>query len=299
MRNNDLYDEITKAHYILLVTDKSLQTGSITCALALSNYFYENKIKHKVFNESSILPRKLNFLSKFDKISKDIPKYFDLVIYFNCTDTYINGMEFSNEVKTIFIDSSKESISEVLYTFFKINKLKISKNTAECLYAGIYTQTIGFTTPRTDSKIFTMVSELLTSNINVSDITNNLLQRESLAKFKILPKIMNTLELFKEGKVATVYLDDTWINETGAEISECDEIIDTVLNIGIVKVAVYFRLVKNEVNVSLRSKDPIDLYLFAKSFKGRGDKNSVEFMVSSSNIIKVKEEVVKSILDYI
>ena len=93
MQNNDffsaLYDEIIKAHYILLVTDKSLATHSITSSLALSNYFSENKIKHKVFNVSAQLPRKLNFISKFDKISKDIPKFYDLVIYIDCTNQYI------------------------------------------------------------------------------------------------------------------------------------------------------------------------------------------------------------------
>ena len=45
-----------------------------------------------------------------------------------------------------------------------------------------------------------MVAELLNSNINISEISDNLSKRESLAKFKTIPKIMNTLELFGEGQ---------------------------------------------------------------------------------------------------
>lgn len=303
MQNNDLFydmfNEITKAHYILLVTDKNPNSDSITSGLALSNYFFENKIKHKVFNLSSKLPRKLNFLSKYDKITKDIPKFYDLVIYLGCNDKDVVLQECQNEVNTISIASSKRNTSELLYEFFKINQLKISKNTAECLYVGIYNESLGFTTTRTDSETFTIVSDLLNSNINVSEISDNLSKRESLAKFKIISKVMNTLELFREGKLATVYLDDIWIKETGAEVSECDDIVDTVLNIGIVQIVVYFRIIENQVRVSLKSKGAIDVCLLANKFNGGGYKNSAELSIPSSSVIEVKEEVVKTILNYI
>ena len=318
MQNNnsfkEIYSEIIKAHYILLVTHNNPDADTISSALALSNYFYENKIKHKVFNISLELPRKLNFLSKFDKITKDIPKYYDLVIYLDCADQYRVGYDFSNDVKTVSIDHhqsnndfadinivdySKGSTAELLYSFFKINKLKISKNIAECLYVGIYDDSLAFTTPRTNNETFNAVSDLLSSNIDVSEISNNLSKRESLAKFKIVPKIMNTLELLNEGKLATVYLDNIWIKETGAVISECDEIVDMVLNIGIVQVVAYFRIVDNQVRVSLRSKGDIDVSLIASKFNGGGHKNAAGLSVSSSSVITAKEKVVKTILDYI
>lgn len=318
MQNNDLfmemYNEIIKAHYVLLLTHKNPDADTISSSLALSNYFYENKIKHKVFNISSELPRKLNFLSKFDKISKDTPKYYDLVIYLDCANEDRVGQNFTIDVKTISIDHhqsnknfadinivdfSKGSTSELLYLFFKINKLKISKNIAECLYVGIYDESLGFTTPRTDNQTFNIVSDLLHSNIDVSKISNNLSKRESLSKFKTIPKIMNTLELFSEGKLATVYLDEVWIKETGVVSSECDEVVDMVLNIGIVRVVAYFRIIDSKVRVSLRSKEDIDVSLIASHFNGGGHKNAAGLSVASSTIFEVKRKVIKTILDYI
>ena len=317
MQNNNLfnrmYDEIQKAHYILLVTHKNPDADTISSALALSNYFYENKIKHKTFNISS-LPRKLNFLSKFDKISQEIPKYYDLVIYLDCANQFRVGYEFSNEIKSISIDHhksntnfaninildySKGSTSELLYSFFKINKLILSKNIAECLYVGIYEDSSAFTSPRTNHETFEVVSDLLNSNINVSKIANSLLKREALSTFRILPQIMNTLELFNEGKIATIYLDDRWVKETGANISECDEIVNTVLNIGIVQVVAYFRVIENQVRVSLRSKDSIDVSLIAARLNGGGHKNSAGISVLTSSITEAKEKVVNTILNYI
>ncbi len=318
MQNNDLfknmYTEIRNAHYILLVTHKNPDADTISSSLALSNYFYENKIKHKVFNIASSLPRKLNFLSKFDKISKDIPKYYDLVIYLDCADQSRVGQEFLKEIKTIsidhhqsntnfadinIIDYTKGSTAELLYSFFSINKLQVSKNSAECLYVGIYDDSLGFTTPRTDTETFKVVSSLLDSNINVSKISNNLSKRESLSKFKMMPKIMNTLDLFSEGKLATIYVDDIWIKETGAEISECDDIVDVVLSIGIVEVVAYFRIIENQVRVSLRSKGDIDVSLIAGTLNGGGHKNSAGLSICTSSISEAQSIVVKTILDYI
>jgi phosphoesterase RecJ-like protein len=280
MQNNDLfvtmYNEVKNAHYILLVTHKNPDADTISSSLSLSNYFYENNIKHKVFNISTELPRKLNFLSKFEKITTDIPKFYDLIIYLDCADPCRVGKEFPQDVKTIsidhhqsnnnfaninIIDDSKSSTAELLYYFFKENKLKISKN--------------------------------------VADIANNLLRRESLSKFRIIPKIMNTLALFKEGKLATVYLDDIWIKETGATVEECDDIVDMVLSIGIVKIVVYFRIVDNTVRVSLRSKGDIDVSRIAENFNGGGHKNAAGLTLLTDDFEITRKEVISTILNYI
>jgi phosphoesterase RecJ-like protein len=318
MQNNDLfvtmYNEVKNAHYILLVTHKNPDADTISSSLSLSNYFYENNIKHKVFNISTELPRKLNFLSKFEKITTDIPKFYDLIIYLDCADPCRVGKEFPQDVKTIsidhhqsnnnfaninIIDDSKSSTAELLYYFFKENKLKISKNVAECLYTGIYDDSLAFTTPRTNKETFNVISDLLDSKINVSDIANNLLRRESLSKFRIIPKIMNTLALFKEGKLATVYLDDIWIKETGATVEECDDIVDMVLSIGIVKIVVYFRIVDNTVRVSLRSKGDIDVSRIAENFNGGGHKNAAGLTLLTDDFEITRKEVISTILNYI
>jgi len=318
MQNNNLfqgmYNEIQNAHYVLLVTHKNPDADTLSSGLALSNYFYENKIKHKVFNISSILPRKLDYLSRFDKITKDVPKYYDLVIYLDCANKDRVGLEFNSNIKSIsidhhksnknfadinIIDSTTGSTAELVYSFFKENNINISKNVAECLYTGIYDDSLGFTTSRTDLKTFDVIRDLLNSNIDISYIANKLLMRESLSKFRIVPKILNTLELFYEGKLATVYLDDSWLIETGATKDECDDVIDQVLSIGIVKIALYFRVVENNVRVSLRSKGDIDVSNIALLFNGGGHRNSSGVSVSSSNIESVKKELVKTILNYI
>jgi len=308
------YENIVNAHYILVVTHKSPDVDTISSGLALSNFFSEQKIKHKVFNISSILPRELNFLSKFEKISNTLPKFFDLIVYVDCANKQRVGIEFDMEIQSISIDhhqsnsnfasinildDSKGSTAEVIYSFFKENRMMISKNTAECLYSGIYDDSLAFTTPRTDADTFLAISDLLKTNIDVSYISEQLYKRESLSKFKTISKIMNTLDLFCEGKVATVHLDPLWIKETGVDVSECDDIVDRVLNIGVVQIVAYFRVMNEHTRVSLRSKENIDVSQIAGVFEGGGHQNAAGLSIDSSNIEESKIKVVQAIRDYI
>ncbi|MGB3751164.1 MAG: bifunctional oligoribonuclease/PAP phosphatase NrnA [Arcobacteraceae bacterium] len=318
MNNSDLmkeaYAAILNAHYILVVTHKNPDADTLSCGLALSNYFSENKIKHKVFNGSLVLPRQLNFLSKFDKITNTIPKFFDLIIYVDAANKERIGTKFPDDVQSIcidhhqsnnhfahlnIVDDSKGSTAELLYCFFEVNQLSISKKTAECLYTGIYDDSLAFTTPRTDADTFLIISELLKRKIDVSFIAEKLYKRESLGKFKMVVKIMNTLDLFAEGKIATVHLDSIWLKETGAEISECDDIVDRVLGIGIVEVVAYFRVLDGNVRVSLRSKQNIDVSKIASIFQGGGHQNAAGLSLLSDDIEESKKKVVKTIRDYI
>jgi len=310
----EMFHEVQNAHYILVVTHKNPDADTLSCALSLSNYFFENKIKHKVFNISSTLPRRLNFLTKFDKIIDTIPKYYDLIIYVDCADEYRVGKEFSKEIFSIcidhhqsnsafaninIVDATKGSTAELLYYFYQENDLKISKKNAECLYVGIYDDSIAFTSPRTNKNTFTVLSSLMESKIDVSYISEHLLRRDSLARFRLLPKIMNTLDLYREGALGIVYMEESWLVETGAEYAECDDIVDMVLNLGIIKIVAYCRVVNNMMRISLRSKGEIDVAQIAAKFNGGGHKNAAGLSLDTLCVESAKKELLETIQEYI
>lgn len=313
MQNKSL-DLIHKSHYILIVTHLNPDADTISCALALSNYMYEQKIKHKVFNSAKELPRVLDFLPRFDKIVNQLPKYYDLVIYVDCADEKRVNIETSKDAQIInidhhqsntlfgninIVDETKASTAEVLFDLFKANNMKITKNVAQCLYVGIYDDSIAFTTPRTDKNTFLAINELVQIGISPSAIANKLLRRESLSKLRIMPKILETLELHNEGQVATVYLESFWLKETGAHQNECDDIVNMVLNLAIVNLVVYLRIINNKVRVSLRSKGDIDVSCIAKNFDGGGHKNAAGLTVDTNDIDDAKLIVLKTIKNYI
>jgi len=310
LKYEDVLESINNSHYILILTHKNPDADTISCALAFSNYMYENKIKHKVFNNSDSLPRNLNFLPKFDKITNQIPKYYDLVIYVDCGDEkrvdidIVEGTKIINidhhQSNTMFgdiniVNDTKGSCAEVVFDFFDKNNLIISKNVAQCLYVGIYDDNVAFTTPRTNQNTFNAINRLLQTKIKPNEIADKLLRRDSLAKYRILPKILNTLELSGEGKIATIYLEDIWIKETGATIQECDEVVNMILNIAIVEVVCYLRVIDNAVRVSLRSKNDIDVSKIAKQFDGGGHKNAAGLTINTISIQDAKKQLLSCV----
>jgi len=294
----DILDLIQKSHYILIVINTKENIDTIASALALSNYFNENKIKHKVFNNKLQLPQKLDFLDRFNKVLNKVPKFYDLVI---CIDNAnMNDKQFVENVKIINISHvydnnlavinlckyNYSTTSEIIYKFFTKNNLYISLSSAQCVYTGIYSKTSKFSLLKCN-KTFSIVNELVTLGIDTNKIASNLNRRDSLAKYRIFPKILKTLELHFDGRLATVYVKSKWLSQTGANDLECKDVIDMILNIKIVDIVLLFMIVDNEIKVLFGSKNDIDVGNIIQLFYRSNIR--LNSLCNTANIYKAKD----------
>lgn len=303
---------IEKSRYILIITHVNPDADSIGSALALSNLFHENRIKHKVFNVSSDLPRNLDFIEKFDKITDQLPKFFDLAISVDCGTKRRLGFELPNDIPLInfdhhksnndfgtinLVDPMKSSTAEIVYDFFKHNGLYITKNTATALYVGIYDDSLAFSLGRCDELTFDKVNHLVEFGANPSYIANQMLRRDSLAKYRIIPKVLDSLELYNEGQVATIYAKDEWFKQTGAHNRDCEDALNMIMSMAIVRVAFFVRVVNGVSRVSIRSKGKIDVAKVAATFDGGGHLNSAGCTLDTLDIEEARQKVLKEILE--
>ena len=304
---------IEKSKYILIVTHVNPDPDSIGSALALSNLFYENKIKHKVFNVSKDLPSNLDFIERFDKITDQLPKFYDLVISVDCGTYKRLGIEVPEGIPLInfdhhksnkgfgdvnIVDPMKSSTAEIVYDFFKHNGLYITKNSATALYVGIYDDSLAFSLGRCDELTFDKVNFLVQCGASPSGIANKLLRRDSLAKYRIIPKVLNSLELYKEGEVASIYAKKKWFKQTGAHNRDCEDALDMIMSMGIVKVAFFLRVVNNVTRVSLRSKGKFDVSRIAEAFGGGGHLNAAGCSIDTLDEEEAKNLVIKEIFEF-
>ena len=303
---------IEKSRYILIITHVNPDADSISSALALSNLFFENKIKHKVFNISSDLPQNLDFIDRFDKITDQLPKFFDLAISVDCGTKRRLGFELDKDIPLInfdhhqsnnnygtinLVDPMKSSTAEIVYDFFKHNGLYITKKSAIALYVGIYDDSLAFSLGRCDELTFDKVNHLVECGASPSFIANKMKRRDSLAKYRIIPKVLESLELYKEGKVATIYAKEEWFKETGAHNRDCEDALNMVMSMDIVHIAFFVRIVNGESRISLRSKGKIDVSKIASTFDGGGHFNAAGCTVDSLDIEDVKQQVLKEVLE--
>jgi phosphoesterase RecJ-like protein len=312
----EAFELIKNSHYVVIVTHINPDADTLSSALAMSSYMYRNNINHKVFNSAKQLPRNLDFLPRFSKIIQKMPEKYDLVIYVDCGDKLRIGTTIDKKCKVInidhhqsnddygdinIVDSQKASTAEVLYGFFDHNNINITKEIATCLYTGIYDDSIAFTTPRTDKKTFEVVSALVETNIDIAKISEKYSMRDSLAKYRLLPKILETLELYYEGCVAIIYQKQEWLESTGANFNECDDVVNEILKINIVKIALYLREDDNHIRVSLRGKgdNNINLSEIASNFNGGGHINAAGATFKDFSLEEVTEKLLAALKSYI
>jgi len=303
---------IEKSRYVLIITHVNPDPDSIGSALALSNLFYENKIKHKVFNISSDLPQNLDFIPRFEKITDQLPAFFDLAISVDCGTYKRLGFELDPSIPLInfdhhksndsfgtvnIVDSQKSSTAELVFEFFKHNGLYITKNSATALYVGIYDDTLAFSLGRCDELTFEKINFLVECGASPSEIANKLLRRDSLAKYRIIPKVLASLELFKEGEVASIIAREEWFKQTGAHNRDCEDALDMIMSISVVRVAIFVRIVNKVARVSLRSKGQIDVSKIAGEFGGGGHFNAAGCTIETFDVEEAKEIVLKEIFE--
>ena len=304
---------IENSRYILIVTHVNPDADSISSALALSNLFFENRIKHKVFNVSSDLPQNLDFIDRFDKITDQLPNFFDLVISVDCGSYERLGIKVDDSIPLInfdhhksnenfgtinIVDPMKSSTAEIVYDFFKHNGLYITKSSATALYVGIYDDSLAFSLGRCDELTFDKVNFLVQCGASPSNIANKLLRRDSLAKYRMIPKVLDSLELFKEGEIATIIAKSEWFKSTGAHNRDCEDALDMIMSMSIVKIAFFVRIVDGVSRVSIRSKGKIDVSKIACNFGGGGHFNSAGCTIDTLDIEEARQLILKEIFEF-
>jgi phosphoesterase RecJ-like protein len=304
------WQKIQQARYILIITHINPDADTLSSALALSNFFAQNKINHKVFNASKTIDSNVDFLDRFDKIVKKLPQSYDLAISVDCGAISRFGFELDENIELInidhhqsnnnfgkinIVDDTKASTAELIYMFMKYNNLDISKQTAQCIYSGIYDDSLAFSTNRCTIQTFEIAKELISLGVDTSYIAQNLKRRDSLAKYRVLPKVLDSLQLYNEGKVAIINLESSWLKQTGATPNDCEVALDMILNIKVVDIAIFLRESKNHVRVSFRSKNNVDVATIANHFDGGGHIMAAGCTLHDTNIKEAK----KILLEYI
>jgi len=256
-----------------------------------------NKKKSKIINFSK-LPNECNFLNGFKLIKNIVPKDYDLIISLDSASKDRWGFELDNQIKIInidhhitnnrfgtinLIDADAVSTTQVIYTFIAENKLLINKTIAEAIYSGIFIDSGSFQYERVNHKLFKIIYELTKYDISPAYISSQLLQRTSLAKIRAKALILDSLTLHFDAEIAFIELTKDIIDKTGVEELEIKDTIKDVLNIKVVKIAIFLREQnKNETLISIRSKNKIDISKLSLQVGGGGHKYSAGAVINKN-----------------
>lgn len=219
------------------------------------------------------------------EIQTRITKPYDYLIVVDCADrervgNVLDGIEkvdlvVDHHISHInfgvidVVESDYEATALMLYDFMPKWGLPLSKASAECLMAGILTDTIGFRTSNTSTKSLHAVAEMMDMGINLPETYFKVLSSRTYPELRYWAQGLGKL-VFENGLVWTALtLEDR--EKSGYQSDDDADLINHLSSMQGAKMAIIFVEQKGgTVKVSWRSVPGVNVSVLAESFGGGG-----------------------------
>ena len=267
-----------------------------------------------VFNQDPI-PVSLRFLPMSAEVVHEIknPVDYDVGLVLDCTDLDRVGKEAKKirGIKKIInidhhktnsgfgdlnlVNPHKSSTAEILYELLKEIPVPITQETAVNIFTGILTDTGSFCYSNTTASSLLIASELVSKGVNPSKVAEEVYERQSAARMRLLGLVLGTLEISDNGRIGSVLVLSSMLEKAGATPDLTENMVNYPKSIWGVQVALLFREVsENHYKVSLRSSEGVDVADIAGEFGGGGHPRASGCTIKGS-LVEVKGRILDAI----
>lgn len=198
------------------------------------------------------------------------------------SNTYFGDINYVNPISS--------STCQMLYELFDEMNIKLNSSIAMNLYTGILIDTGGFRYSNTSSYTHRIAGRLLDEGVKPEIMFQLLYEQWSIERFRLLAKVLNTMEVMFEGRCIFMTLTNNMLEATGAREELSEDFVNYALSISGVKVAAFFRENSEYTKVAFRSKDKIDVNKIASKYGGGGHFKASGCRIKG-NLKEVKEKV--------
>lgn len=184
---------------------------------------------------------------------------------------------------------------ELVLELIRATNVPLTAQIAEPLYASILTDTGAFRFPNTTEKTHLAAAQLLSTGIDSSYIYEEIYERCSHARVRLLGETLSNLEYLHSGRLAWMMITQPMIRQAGAETEEIEGFADLARGIRKVEASFLFiELPDGKVKVSLRSKGDVDVNKFASKFGGGGHRHASGILMDGPVAIAVNRVLQES-----
>ncbi len=306
------YKKIMEAKNILLITHERPDGDALASVCTLIDLLEKFNKKYTAFCQDNPTSNYswLPFIDKLEtkhSVVENLTNY-DLIIILDCGNKKRTGLAKEINLKTpnqfiiefdhhLKVDDYADleirfpeaaATTEVLYYFFKINNLKITKNIANCILAGILTDTANFLYQSTSDKTTEIASEMLSYGANFTKIVEKTWRNKDLSSMKLFGTALNNLIINKKYNLAFSILSLSEIKKYENNEDVFDGIANFLGNLHGVKGIMLLREeAGGKIKGSLRSSHPeADMSKLAVLLGGGGHMKSAGFCIEG----KLKKE---------
>jgi len=187
---------------------------------------------------------------------------------YGCFDHHLSNDGFA---RYNFVDTGSAATAEVLAGIFLDHGLPIDAVSAQALYAGIMTDTGQFRFSSTSERVFHICGALLARGAKPADAGNELYERESLGKMKLLQHFLGSLKLECGGRVCIGILPNGIFEQLGATVEDTEGLVDYARSIDGVEIGALIEVRPGTIKASLRAQNgSYRVDTLASQFNGGG-----------------------------
>jgi phosphoesterase RecJ-like protein len=152
----------------------------------------------------------------------------------------------------------------------------ISADIANCLYAGLMTDTGGFRHNNTRQNEFLIASELVRAGANPHEVAKNIYDTNSIERLKLTGYVLSEkLKVLPEYRTAYITLTAQELSKFGSQTGDTEGLVNYGLSIKNIKLSVFIYDRGEEIKLSLRSLGTFSVNEMArKHFDGGGHRNA-------------------------
>jgi len=202
-----------------------------------------------------------------------------------------------------YIDIVASSTCELVYNLLtemtkELDIDIIDEKIATCLYTGLVTDTGNFSYSNTNPSSFLMAYHLAKVGASRDEIIQNIYQNNSVNYYKLLGEALNTLQII-EKKVSCITLSLDMLKNNNIDFNDVDGITTYTRDIEDVEVGLLFKQKgPNEIKVSFRSKNYVNVSKIAQKFSGGGHIRAAGCTINDT-LENAKNMVIKEVLNHI
>jgi bifunctional oligoribonuclease and PAP phosphatase NrnA len=170
------------------------------------------------------------------------------------------------------VQTDAAAAGEIAAELLRLWNVPISRPIAVALFLAIASDTGWFRFSNTRPATLRLAADLMEAGVDTDSMYQHLYQNEQAERLALQTRAQDSLELLNDGRLAVMTVHKSDFEQTGAKVSDTENLINIPLQIRTVEVSIL--LIDppdgSAIRVSFRSKGRVDVARFAEQFGGGG-----------------------------
>ncbi len=175
------------------------------------------------------------------------------------------------------------STCELVFRLLKALEWPVTPAVASLLYAGIHTDTLGFSLPNTTEGSLHTAAELVRAGADVADLCERLCRSQGRSEFDLLRVIYDNTRLTADGRIAYSTATYEEIAATGCTAADIDDQVMIPRSLRGIRVAILFTEGKRgRIRMNFRGEGGTSVLGLARALGGGGHESAAGAIVEGS-----------------